>query len=72
MTGAARHLVEAGDDLNALALRGCLRFHDPELVMVLTHRRLQLLVLLRAVERQRHKVEVLVPVESLHARVAIV
>ena len=47
----ARHLIKAADDLDSLALARRLGLHNPELFGVLAHLSLQLLVLLRAVER---------------------
>ena len=50
----------------------CLRFHDPQLLTVLTHLSLQGLVLLWAVERGWHEVKVLITVEGLHARIPLI
>ena len=69
---ASWHFIEAADHLDSFALRRCLRLHDPELASLLPHLILQLLVLLGAVEAAGHEVEVLIAVEGLHSRVALV
>ena len=69
---ATRHLVKAWDDLNTFALTRCFRLHNPKLVLMFSHFRLQLLILLRTVKGEWHEVEVLVSVEGLHPRVTLV
>ena len=72
LAGTPRNLIERGDYLDSFALTTCLRLQDPKLVPILAHFMLQLLVLLGAVVRGWHEVEVFVSVEGLHARVPLV